>query len=196
MLARGGLQCCLFWKWMENCAWQKNRSGSWRLEEIESRVRYWWPSATHSVVGKAACTVASLLWWRCREHGETRARIASCPTKVWRRCRVSGNRCTWSLSNWFPWETETDYRNVFAANVRGTKTTPMDVGVFVKSKGGKKNGEGKDKESETKKFYGNCFWCGAHGHAMKDWSEKANGKPKTAQSLRMCDRSKEANSRA
>ena len=57
----------------------------------------------------------------------------------------------------------------------------MDVEALSKTKGGKKGCKGKDKESETKKFDGNCFWCGAHGHAVKDCRKKAAGKPRTAQ---------------
>ena len=60
----------------------------------------------------------------------------------------------------------------------------MDVDALAKTKGGKKGGIGKDKEPETKNFDGNCFWCGAHGHAMKDCRKKAARKPKTAQSPR------------
>ena len=60
----------------------------------------------------------------------------------------------------------------------------MDVDALAKSKGGKKGRKGKDKELETKKFDGDCFWCGAHGHAMKDCRQKAAEKPKTAQSPR------------
>ena len=41
----------------------------------------------------------------------------------------------------------------------------MGVDAFAKTK--------KDKEPETKKFDGDCFWCGAHGHAMKDCRKKA-----------------------
>ena len=60
----------------------------------------------------------------------------------------------------------------------------MDVDALAKTKGGKKGGNGKDKEPETKKFDGNCSWCGAHGHAMKDCRKKAARKPKTVQSPR------------
>ena len=49
--------------------------------------------------------------------------------------------------------------------------------MLTRPKGGKEGGKGKDKEPETKKFDGNCFWCGAHGHAMKDCRKKAAGKP-------------------
>ena len=60
----------------------------------------------------------------------------------------------------------------------------MDVDALAKTKGGKRGGKGKDKEPETKKFDGNCFWCGAHDHAMKDCRKKTAGKPETAQSPR------------
>ena len=70
------------------------------------------------------------------------------------------------------------------ANVHGSGATPMDVDALAKTKGGKKGGKGKDKESETKKFDGHCFWCGAYGRVMKDCRKNAAGKPKTAQSPR------------
>ena len=63
------------------------------------------------------------------------------------------------------------------ANVHGSGATPMDVGALSKTKGSKKGGK-KDKESETKKFDGHCFWCGALGHAVNDCPKKAAGKPK------------------
>ena len=70
------------------------------------------------------------------------------------------------------------------ANVHGAGATPMDVDALAKTKGGKKGGKGKDKEPEAKKFDGNCFWCGAPGHVMKDCRKKAAGKPETVQSPR------------
>ena len=60
--------------------------------------------------------------------------------------------------------------------MHGSGATPRDVDALAKTKGGKKGGKGKNKEPETKKFDGHCFWFGAH---MKDC---AAGKPKTAQS--------------
>ena len=65
------------------------------------------------------------------------------------------------------------------ANVHGSGATPMVVDALAKTKGGKKGGKGKDKESKTKKFDGHCFWCGAYGRVMKDCRKKAAGKPET-----------------
>ena len=59
--------------------------------------------------------------------------------------------------------------------------------ALAKTKGSKKGGKRKDKEPETTMFDGNCFWCGTHGHAMKDCRKKAARKPKTAQSPRTPD---------
>ena len=70
------------------------------------------------------------------------------------------------------------------ANVHGAGATTMDVDAVAKTKGGKKGGTEKDKEPEAKKFDGDCFWCVAHCHAVKDCRKKAVGKPKTAQSPR------------
>ena len=56
----------------------------------------------------------------------------------------------------------------------------MDVDALAKTKGGKKGGEGKDKEPEAKKFNFNCFWCGALGPVMKECRKKAAGKPKNS----------------
>ena len=70
------------------------------------------------------------------------------------------------------------------ANAHGAGATHTDVDALSKTMGGKKGGKKKDKEPEAKKFDGNCFWCGAHGHAVKDCRKKAAGKPKTAQSPR------------
>ena len=40
----------------------------------------------------------------------------------------------------------------------------MDVDALAKTKGGKKGGKAKDKGGKSRKFEGNCFWCGANGH--------------------------------
>ena len=56
----------------------------------------------------------------------------------------------------------------------------MDVDAFVKTKGGKKGGKGK--EGKSKKFEGNCFWCGACGHMMEDCQKKAARKPQVPKS--------------
>ena len=72
----------------------------------------------------------------------------------------------------------------------------MDVDALAKTTGGKKGGKVKDKEPETKKFDDNCFWCGAHGHAMKDCRKKAAGKPKTAWSPRAPERAKAKEAKA
>ena len=61
------------------------------------------------------------------------------------------------------------------ANVHGSGATPMDVDTLAKTKGGKKGGKGKDKGGKSKKFEGNCFWCGAYGHMMADCQKKAAG---------------------
>ena len=63
----------------------------------------------------------------------------------------------------------------------------MDVDALAKTKGGKKGGKGKDKGGKSKKFEGNCFWCGAFGHMMEDCRKKAAGKPKAIQSPRGAD---------
>ena len=64
----------------------------------------------------------------------------------------------------------------------------MDVDALAKTKGVQHQGEGR-REGRTRslkprKFGGHCFWCGAHGHVMKDCRKRAAGKPKTAQSPR------------
>ena len=56
-----------------------------------------------------------------------------------------------------------------------------------KSKGGKKDGKGKDKESKPKKFDGNCFWCGVYGHMVQDCRKKAAGKPPAPKSPQRSD---------
>ena len=70
------------------------------------------------------------------------------------------------------------------ANVHGSGATPMDVDVLVKSKGGKKGGKGKDKGGKSRKFEGNCFWCGAYDHMMENCQKKAAGKPQVPKSPR------------
>ena len=47
--------------------------------------------------------------------------------------------------------------------------------------------QGKDKGGESKKFEGNCFWCGAYGHMMEDCQKKAAGKPQVPKSPRGAD---------
>ena len=64
-------------------------------------------------------------------------------------------------------------------DVHGSGATPMDVDALVKVKGGEKVGKGKDKESETKKFDGHCYRCGASGHVVKDCRKKAACKAKS-----------------
>ena len=59
----------------------------------------------------------------------------------------------------------------------------MDVDVLAKTKGGKKGGKGKDKGGKSRKFEGNCFWCGACGYMMED-CQKAAGKPQVPKSPR------------
>ena len=53
----------------------------------------------------------------------------------------------------------------------------MDVDALAETKGGKKGGKGKDKGGKSKKFEGNCFWCGVYGHMMEDCQKKAVWKP-------------------
>ena len=59
----------------------------------------------------------------------------------------------------------------------------MDADALAKTKGGKKGGKGKDK-GKSKKFEGNCFWCGAYGHMKVDCQKKAAGKPQVPKSPR------------
>ena len=68
------------------------------------------------------------------------------------------------------------------ANVHGSGATPMDVDALAK--GGKKGGKGRDKGGKSKKFEGNCFWCGAYGHMMEDCQKKAAEKPQVPKSPR------------
>ena len=60
----------------------------------------------------------------------------------------------------------------------------MDVDALAQTKGGKKVGKGKDKGGKSKKFEGNCFWCGAYGHMMEDCQKKAPWKPQVPKSPR------------
>ena len=61
----------------------------------------------------------------------------------------------------------------------------MDVDACAKTKGGKKGRKAKDKESD-----GNCFWCGAHGHVMKDCRKKAAQRPSRQELLNQKPRAK------
>ena len=63
----------------------------------------------------------------------------------------------------------------------------MDVDALAKSKGGKKGGKGNDKGGKSKKFEGNCFWCGEYGHMLEDCQKKAAGKPQVPKSPRGAD---------
>ena len=117
-------------------------------------------------------------------------------------CRTSGNRHTWCASRKICPKILRDHFGVQApsidslekrrltiekflqANVHGSQATPMDVDALAKTKGGK----GKDKGGKSKKFEGNCFWCGAYGHMMEDCQEKAAGKPQVPKSRRGPDR--------
>ena len=63
----------------------------------------------------------------------------------------------------------------------------MDVDALAKTKGGKKGGKGKDKGGKSKKFEGDCFWCGAYGHMMEDCQKNAAGKPQVPKSPRRPD---------
>ena len=67
------------------------------------------------------------------------------------------------------------------ANVQRSGATLMDVDALVKTRGGMKGGTGKDKEGKSKKFEGNCVWCGAYGHMIEDCQKKAAGKPQVPQ---------------
>ena len=67
------------------------------------------------------------------------------------------------------------------AKVHGSGASPMDVDAFVKTKGGKECGKGKDKGTKSKKFDSNCFWCSTYGHMMEDCQKKAAGKPQASQ---------------
>ena len=73
------------------------------------------------------------------------------------------------------------------ANMHGSGASPMDVDALANTKGGKKGGKGKDKESMSKKFDGNCFWCGAHSHRMEDCQKNVVGMPQAPKSLRGSD---------
>ena len=66
----------------------------------------------------------------------------------------------------------------------GSGATPKDVDAVAKTKGGNKGGKGKVKGGTSKKFEGNCFWCGAYGHMMEDCQKKAAGKPQVPTSPR------------
>ena len=69
-------------------------------------------------------------------------------------------------------------------NVHGPGATSMDVDALAKTKGGKKGGKEKDKGGKSKKFEGNCFWCGAYGHMMEDCQKNVAGKPQVPKSPR------------
>ena len=64
------------------------------------------------------------------------------------------------------------------ANVQWSGATPMDVDAIAKTKGVKKGGKEKDKGGKSKKFKGNCFWCGAYGHMMENVRRRQLGNPK------------------
>ena len=68
--------------------------------------------------------------------------------------------------------------------MHGSGATPKDVDALAKTKGGKKGGKEKVKGGSSKKFEGNCFWCGAYGHMMEDCQKKAAGKPQVPTSPR------------
>ena len=138
---------------------------------------------------------------RGRKYGETRAIITIRSTEVWRRraeslemvhmvsiqkiCpKILRDLAVQASSIHFCEKQRLTIEKSLQANVHGAGATPMDVDALAKTKGGNEGGKGKDKEREAKKFDGNCFWCGAHGHAVKDCRKKAAGKPKTVQSPR------------
>ena len=66
-------------------------------------------------------------------------------------------------------------------NVHGSGATPMGVDALAKTKGGKKGGKAKDKGGKSKKWEGNCFWCGAYGHMVEDCQKKGDWETASSQ---------------
>ena len=140
------------------------------------------------------------------EHGETSSKRCELFVRdLVMMSRTSGNRYTYCASKKICLKILRDHLAVQAAsvdslekcrltiekflepNVHGSGASPMDIDALAKTKGGKKGGKGKDKESMSKKFDGNCFWCGAHSHRMEDCQKKVVGMPQAPKSLRGSD---------